>query len=202
VSGLSRWDAVGWGEAGTGCLGKEVEKVIKDRLGDSRSTLSIRQVDRLLDMLAAHSAFSQLSQPPSALPTPDSILTKLYRDSNLSPCSLALLTQIILRDLRPLLDPLPTLQVTNPTAMLRLGPTGPAQLDLYAAIKCWDGRMAEMYWKGRGDVDHCADIVEMGQGAATSPGPVVGVNVQVRSGSTQANDRSRNAKKADQSRTL
>lgn len=132
-------------------------------------------------MLAAHSAFSQLSQPPSALPTPTELLTKLYRDSALSPSSLALITQIILRDLRPLLNPLPSLSVSNPTAMLRLkSNTGPAQLELHTAMKCWDFRMADMYRKGRGDLDSCADEVErMGQGSSSSVGPVVGVNVQV-----------------------
>jgi len=48
-------------------------------------------------------------------------------------------------------------------------------------MKCWDARMAEMYRKGMGDVDACADEVErMGVGAGCSTGPVLGVNVQVR----------------------
>jgi hypothetical protein len=67
--------------------------------------------------------------------------------------------------------------------MLRLkSNTGPAQLDLHTAMTCWDRRMGEMYRKGTGDVDYCADRVEeMGQGteASSSPGPVIGVNVQV-----------------------
>ena len=32
VSGLTQWDAVGWGQAGSGCLGKEVERVMRDRV--------------------------------------------------------------------------------------------------------------------------------------------------------------------------
>lgn len=33
VNGLTKWDAAGWGEAGTGCLGKEVQRLMKDRVG-------------------------------------------------------------------------------------------------------------------------------------------------------------------------
>lgn len=144
--------------------------------------MSIRELDALLDKLAAHSTFSQLSQPPSSLPTPPDLLTTLYRDSHLSAYALAVLTQIILRDLRPLLSPLPSLRVSNPTAMLRLkSNAGPAQLELYAAMKCWDARMAELCRKGMGDLNACADEVErMGVGASCSSGPVVGVNVQVQ----------------------
>lgn len=135
----------------------------------------------MLDKLAAHSTFSQLSQPPSSLPTPSDILTTLFRDSSLSAYALAVLTQIILRDLRPLLNPLPSLRVSNPTAMLRLkSNAGPTQLELYAAMRCWDARMAVRYRKGMGDVDACVDEVErMGVGAGCSTGPVIGVNVQV-----------------------
>lgn len=32
VEGLCRWDAVGWGEGGSGSLGKEVERAMRDRV--------------------------------------------------------------------------------------------------------------------------------------------------------------------------
>ena len=32
VEGLSRWDAVGWGEAGSGSLGEEVERAMRGRV--------------------------------------------------------------------------------------------------------------------------------------------------------------------------
>lgn len=154
----------------------------------TRSTLTIREVDQLLDALAAPSAFSQLSQPPLPIWTPTQLLTKLYRDSSLSPYSLSVLTQIILRDLRPLLNPLPQLPIRNPTAMLRIKSTaGPRQLDLLPAMRAWDGKMAELYRGGKGSLDFCADTVEVlgggpggvCKGSSVPAGPIVGVNVQV-----------------------
>lgn len=150
----------------------------------SKSSLTLAAVDSLLDTLAAHSTFSQLSLPPANAPTTSEILTKLYRDSDLSPYALCVLTQIILRDLRPLLNPLPQLRIRNPTAMLRIKSTaGPGELTLYAAIRCWDDRMFELYRGGKGSLDWCADMAEAMGGEAMSSlipdGPVVGVNVPV-----------------------
>jgi DNA ligase-4 len=149
-----------------------------------KSSLKISELDSLLDSLASLSHFSQLSQPGPSTLTQSTILTRLYRDAGLSPYSLAVLTQIILRDLRPLLSPLPRLATRNPTSMLRLkSNAGPAQLDLYQAMKCWDPRMLDLYTGGKGDVDWCADAVEgstsVMKGVKMPSGPVVGVNVQV-----------------------
>lgn len=68
--------------------------------------------------------------------------------------------------------------------MLRLkSNAGPAQLELYEAMKCWDPKMGKLYYGGKGDLDWCADAVEeinMSLGLKrVPPGPVVGVNVQV-----------------------
>lgn len=68
--------------------------------------------------------------------------------------------------------------------MLRLkSNTGPAQLELHEAMRCWDPRMCKLYYDGKGDLDWCANTVE---DISTSlgvkrvpPGPLVGVNVQV-----------------------
>lgn len=60
--------------------------------------------------------------------------------------------------------------------------------------------MAELYWKGVGDVDRCAEEVEkMGQGAHSSSGPVVGVNIQVslyQKVADQTDTRYQNARRA------
>lgn len=144
--------------------------------------MTLGQVNKHLDNFAAHCSFSQLSQLPANFPSQPEILTILFRDSNLSPYSLSLLTQIILRDLSPLLNPLPKLRVSNPTAMLRLKTTaGPAQLDLYTAMRCWHPDMARLYHRGLGDLDLCADECENANlgGPSKIRGPVVGVNVQV-----------------------
>lgn len=146
---------------------------------ETKSDISIREVNDLLDRLAALSPWSQLSQEFKPIFTSSQILTRLYRDSRLSSYALAVLTQIILRDLRPFVDPLPSLPVRNPTAMLRLkSNTGPTQLTLFSAFRCWDPRLALWYDDGKGSVDYCADMVERA-GVSVPAGPVVGLNVQV-----------------------
>lgn len=153
----------------------------------------------MLDQLAASSPFSQLSQPLEEIPNPSDVLTRLFRQSNLSPYAASVLTQIILRDLRPLLSPLPRLPIRNPTAMLRLkSNAGPAQLELRAALQVWDRQMAGLYYGGVGDLDRCAEMVDVlgggpgradegstsGTGATSAGldfGPVMGVNIPVRS---------------------
>ncbi|WVR08189.1 hypothetical protein IAU60_005235 [Kwoniella sp. DSM 27419] len=188
VEGLVRWDCVNWdagSEAGTGCLGREVELSLRDRPSSSaQSRLSIREVDKLLDELASASPFSQLSQLPYPVRSTSNILRILYRDSSLSPYALSVLTQIILRDLRPLTSPLPRLRIRNPTAMLRLKSTaGPDQLSLQQAMKCWHPKMWQLHVGGLGDIDDCADEVErLGKDDNDldfSPAPVVGVNVKI-----------------------
>lgn len=150
-----------------------------------KSTMTISEVDGLLDSLASLSPFSQLSQPGPSSMTQATLLTRLYRDAGFSPYALAVLTQIILRDLRPLLNPLPRLTTRNPTSMLRLkSNTGPAQLELYQAMRCWHPKMLEMYNDGKGDIDWCADAIDMfstdDKRIKMPCGPLVGVNVQVR----------------------
>lgn len=149
--------------------------------------MNIRELDAILDELASLSSFSALSLPPNSPRDTSQILTHLYRDAGFSPYAMAVLTQIILRDLRPLLSPLPRLPVRNPTTMLRLTSTsGPAQLELIAALRTWDSRAADLYVGGKGDIDWCCDAVDndspgpSGQAQAhDTHGPVVGVNVQV-----------------------
>ncbi|ORY34864.1 hypothetical protein BCR39DRAFT_515200 [Naematelia encephala] len=187
VRGLRRWDSVGAardGECGTGCLGKEVEARVRERGETSRlSVLSIAELDTMLDELSSYSPFSQLSQQPHHPLSQTRILTKLYRDSGLSPSSLSVLTQIILRDLRPLLNPIPNLRIRNPTAMLRIKSTAaPAEFTLYEAMRCWDPRMLELYRGGRGNLDWCADAAEYlarGEILNITPGPILGVNVPI-----------------------
>ncbi|KAK4687112.1 hypothetical protein P7C73_g2995, partial [Tremellales sp. Uapishka_1] len=138
-----------------------------------------------LDALSSFSPFSQLSQPPAITPasSPTQILQTLFRDSSLSPKALALLTQIILRDIRPLLSPLPKLLVRNPTVLLRMkSNTGPPELNLHDAVNCWDERLWGMYTCGSGDLDWCFGVItSLGREKArrVEGGPVLGVNVQI-----------------------
>lgn len=143
-------------------------------------------MDVLLDELAALSPFSQMSQVPIAPRPTGAILNDLYRGAGMSPRALAVLTQIILRDLRPLLNPLPPMRVRHPTLLLRVKSTAaPAQLGLHEAMWCWDPVMARLYRDGKGCMEWCAataEAVATAGGSAVVPiasGPIVGVNVQV-----------------------
>lgn len=153
---------------------------------ETKSSLTLSELDKLLDQLAAPSPYSQLSIPPVDPPDPVVVLRQLFRDSNLSPNALGVLVQIIMRDLRPLLCPLPTMRTRHPTAMLRLKITAaPQPLNMHLAMWCWNPVMARLYRDGKGDIDWCADAAESvssspGQVIPVPPGPVLGVNVQVR----------------------
>ncbi|KIR78547.1 hypothetical protein I306_04475 [Cryptococcus gattii EJB2] len=188
---LNQWDNVRWndiGETGTGCLGHEIEALAKNRSTsgeNGRSLLTISALDTLLDELAASSSFSQLSQLPDAPRPIEKILTILYCEWKLSPYALSVLTQIILRDLRPLQDPIPCLPIRNPTALLRIKTkNSPCQLSLKDAMKCWDKRMWDLYNGGYGNLDLCADLLEQNplMDPSKNHGPIVGVNVAVSSG--------------------
>lgn len=142
----------------------------------------------MLDELAASSSFSQLSQLPDAPRSIDKTLTILYCEWKLSPYALSVLTQIILRDLRPLQDPIPCVPIRNPTALLRIKTkNSPCQLSLKDAMMCWDKRMWDLYNGGYGNLDLCADLLEQNplMDPSKNHGPIVGVNVAVSWGFLQ-----------------
>ncbi|ODO06886.1 hypothetical protein I350_04246 [Cryptococcus amylolentus CBS 6273] len=184
---LAQWDSVNWDprtEAGTGCLGREVEIQMDLRLAYKRELrFSLRELDSLLDELASDNHFSQLSQVQSQTRSPTDILIELYRHAKLSPYALSVLTQIILQDLRPLLDPLPRLEGGRcPGSYLRIkSNTRPKQLTMRGAMMGWDPRMWTYYKGGRGNMDVCADLVEelAATNASVAAEPQVGVNVEI-----------------------
>ena len=94
---------------------------------------------------------------------PRSILYNLYVNSQLSPASLAVLTQIILRDLRPLLMPLPKSFNINTFG----NPSYAAEtLSLSAAMGIWDFQMPRIYAAQCGDLDFACDRIEILGGGA------------------------------------
>ncbi|GMK53687.1 hypothetical protein CspeluHIS016_0102730 [Cutaneotrichosporon spelunceum] len=147
----------------------------------TRSNISIAEVDALLDELAAHSDFSQLSQTPIALRPPSTILRCLYRDAGLSPRAMAVLTQVILRDLRPLLYPLALIHARHPTLLLGVpASAGPTQLGLHEAMWAWEPAMARLFRDGKGCMEWCAAASEtVKDDYVVSAGPVLNVNVQI-----------------------
>jgi DNA ligase-4 len=97
--------------------------------------LDILQVDRLLTQLASFSSFSHSTiQPDPNLPgSRAETLKSLY--SSLSPREASFLTQIILKDLRPVLYPS---NKTHYTAALNEKSNSVVHLGVVDALKVWD----------------------------------------------------------------
>lgn len=199
ISGLTRWDAIALnGTGGTGCLGEEVRREMARRRVSAKiyrsayrqpnatSAMTISEVDALLDQLAAWSSWSQFSQAPLDRPSPMTILRRLYRDSRMSPHALSVLTQVILRDLRPLTCPLPRLSVNRfDSLIMETITSAPEQLVLEKAMHTWDPLMAKIYREGKGNIDWCATAAEEARAREElsdtdiAPGPILGINVKV-----------------------
>lgn len=155
------WDAKG----ASGCLGQELYEVMLTRSstvilapylsssgsqyvqGDqnNENSPSISDVDNLLDELAStseYSAFSLQFNNPSAR-TPQTILRQLYR--LLSPSDASFVTQIILKDLRPLIYPLPTQHYTS--ALTSYNSNSIQPLSIQDAMRVWDisGQLLKAY---------------------------------------------------------
>ena len=138
----------------------------QDRQGPG---MSIHRVGELLDELASHSGFSQMSQQPfhkCIEPRAQlAILRELYNE--VTPQEAAVLTQIILQDLRPVLHPLP---IVN-TALNLLYPgqkNKKCELGLYEAMKSWHVVMPSVY-RLCANLDEAARAIERGPPYPTSP---------------------------------
>ncbi|KAF7356774.1 DNA ligase [Mycena venus] len=134
---LGQWAANG----SSGCLGEQVLKVLNktsSHAADYISPLSIAEVDDLLEELASHSAYSSISvrnnNPRATRRSKSVILRALYR--SLSPLDASFLTQIILKDLRPLLYPLPHVHYT--VALKSFNSVSLIQLSKEDAMNAWD----------------------------------------------------------------
>lgn len=105
--------------------------------------MSIHDVDSLLDQLASLSAFSHesvrkniksSSDPPR---TKAGILRTLY--SAMSALDASFLTQIILKDLRPLLYPSPATHYT--AALKQFNSNSTTLLTVHDALRAWDSSL-------------------------------------------------------------
>ena len=140
--------------------------LVQDREGPG---ISIHRVDELLDELASHSGFSQMSQQPfhkRTKPRPQlTILREMYK--GMAPHEAAVLTQIILQDLRPVLHPLPIVNTT--LNLLYAGPKiKKCELGLYQAMKSWHMEMPRVY-RLCANLDEAARAIERGPPYPTSP---------------------------------
>ncbi|TCD68425.1 hypothetical protein EIP91_010826 [Steccherinum ochraceum] len=130
--GLANWNA----SDAVGCLGCEVEAVMQHEKRDVESTLTLHEIDVLLTELAANCPFSSpaiRSAVPNCRPR-RVVLGNLFR--SLSSDEAAFLTQIILKDLRPVLYPL---QETHYSAsLLQYNTNSIKMITKEEAMKIWD----------------------------------------------------------------
>ncbi|KAJ7623353.1 hypothetical protein FB45DRAFT_837508 [Roridomyces roridus] len=165
-----------WGtDSSSICLGDHVLKVL-GLSSDSIGPLSISQVDCLLEELASHSGYSHSSvrqkHPPGTRRPRSAIIRSLYR--SLPPFDAAVLTQIILKDLRPLLYPLSEIHFT--AALRSFTSEAVTQLTKEDAMRVWDPsrRMLDSY-RIRSGLDDASFVFDSGIDAT----PQIGTPVDI-----------------------
>ncbi|OCH96368.1 hypothetical protein OBBRIDRAFT_830240 [Obba rivulosa] len=134
---LANWTA----EDAKGCLGAEVKYIMEGTFSNPSGPMSIVEVDTLLTELASTCAFSASTIRPldPASPRPrdkQSILSALY--ARLSPIEAAVVTQIILKDMRPLLYPIPEGATHYTTALRQFNSNAVMPLKRDDAMRIWD----------------------------------------------------------------
>lgn len=193
------WNA----EEASGCLGQEVKIVLqrschvcsdqfifffprRAQLDLSQTTdgfispLTIEQVDELLDELASNSGYSHssihLKYPRGRRRSRQAILRQLF--CPLSPFDASCLTQIILKDLRPIIYPL---SETHYTASLRdFNSAAVKMLTKEHAMNVWDpsGLMLKSF-KVRSSIDIAAGNHELPHHLKRKFEPELGIPIQV-----------------------
>ncbi|KAI8985616.1 hypothetical protein BD414DRAFT_60158 [Trametes punicea] len=169
------------GEHAFGCLGSEVETVMSNNSSARVSKLSLIRVDALLAELAAKCPFSAAQADETAITlrrSREAILTELYTSLSPSECSVA--TQIILKDLRPLLYPIPQDASHYTSALLGYKSNAIAMLTKEAAMHAWDpsGRLS-LIFKTRANLAEAACAFEGFANGEGLPQPTVGLPIQI-----------------------
>ncbi|KAH9893240.1 hypothetical protein C8Q73DRAFT_746032 [Cubamyces lactineus] len=169
------------GEDALGCLGHEVGTVLASRSTTMSSDMSLARVDALLSELAAKSAFSDdtLRKSSSASRrSREAILAELY--TALTPVECAVVTQIILKDLRPLLYPIPKSACHYTSALLQYKSNAVTMLTKAAAMYAWDpsGRMAVIF-RVRANVEEAANAFESFANGEGMPEVTAGMPIQI-----------------------
>lgn len=175
-----RWAQKEERNEGSGCLGLEVMNVLNKRAqptekrgnvrcGDEEddeehTALTLAQVDALLDELASHCKFSALegtrlpsSRAAAQTRSRSAILQELYGD--MGPWEAACLTQIILRDLRPILYQLPGEARIGTLALTQYNSNAYYELEKKAVMDIWHPWMPWIYAR-RAQLDDAACAVE------------------------------------------
>ncbi|KAG9312953.1 DNA ligase/mRNA capping enzyme [Chiua virens] len=168
-------------QSGSGCLGEELLKYAVSGTEEMIGPKSLQEVDSLLDELASTSIFSDKSFHEGIAATSNnrrskpSILRSLY--DSLPATDAAFLTQIILKDLRPLLYAPPSAATSH--ALLDYNTRSKQVLTREQFMKEWDpsGSMIKMY-KVRANLDEAAMGFEAG-GTLVAAHPRWGVPVEI-----------------------
>ncbi|KAG5641976.1 hypothetical protein DXG03_003829 [Asterophora parasitica] len=170
-------------ENASGCLGEEL-RIVQDRTntmpGGHISPLSIAQIDHLIDELAAHSSFSEDSirnkYPTTTRRARRVIIGDLFR--SLSPMDAGFLTQIILKDLRPILYPLRDTHYT--AALLAHNTESVKMLSRDDAMMIWDPSKWMIYsYRVTSNITDVANRFELPPNERGSNVPKIGVPVTI-----------------------
>ncbi|KAH9935976.1 uncharacterized protein BXZ73DRAFT_89463 [Epithele typhae] len=180
---LKNWKA----EDAIGCLGDEVSKISSDTAhsqASSSAAVTIEHVDTLLTELAAKNAFSASSVHVTfaSAGTPrrkrEAILKTLY--ASLDPQEAAVVTQIILKDLRPLLYPIPSTATHYTPALLQYNSNAVSMLTREQAMRAWDpSRRLRQIYKVRSDMDEATRIFDSLRPGDKLPRPEAGIPVEI-----------------------
>ncbi|OSD05314.1 hypothetical protein PYCCODRAFT_1385066 [Trametes coccinea BRFM310] len=174
---LRKWK----GEDSLGCLGYEVETVMASSSTAYTGTLSLGAVDVLLSELAAACAFSADAVRQSrsgSRRSREAIISEIY--TSLAPFECSVVTQVILKDLRPLLYPIPKSASHYTSALLRYKSNAVMMLSKEAAMHAWDpsGRFSVIF-KTRANLADAADAFEGFVNGEGLPQPTVGSPIQI-----------------------
>lgn len=172
---LKQWSK----QQNSGCLGQEIFSLRSSNAESFTGPKSLQDINVLLDELASTSAFSDKSLHAAHSLSParskSAILRSLFE--SLPALDAAYLTQIILKDLRPILYAPPVASTSR--ALLEYNTNSKLVLTMEQFMKAWDpsGSMLKMY-KTRANITEAALCFEAG-GAISHPRPRWGVPVEL-----------------------
>lgn len=172
---LKQWNE----QQNSGCLGQEIFALQSSNAEPFIGPKSLQDINVLLDELASTSAFSDKTLHADCSPSPprskSSILKSLFE--SLPALDAAYLTQIILKDLRPILYAPPVASTSR--ALLEYNTNSKSVLTKEQFMKTWDpsGSMLKMY-RTRANITEAALCFEAG-GAIAHPRPRWGVPVEI-----------------------
>ncbi|KAJ8094352.1 hypothetical protein PM082_010786 [Marasmius tenuissimus] len=171
------WDVMGE----TTCLGEQLERVLERSCSDldEITPLSLKAVDALLDELAAMSRFTdpriKAKFPKRNRRKREDILKELFRP--MSPSDAACLTQVILKDVRPLMYPLCEKQMHYTAALKDFKSNCVIELSRFSAMKAWDPSLSLLKsHRVCSSLEDAAAAFERGKAMSV---PVLGVQIEI-----------------------